>query len=153
MAFRVPTLDVSVVDLTVNLERPAKYEEVMAALRTASEGPLKVGDLDDLDCLSQLVGKMSAKYEEVMAALRTASGPSRWEILTISVSDLSWSAECQQSTKRTWPHCGPPRGAPSRWEILVMTVCTLVFDLRNGMRNKAWPACSLNWHGESRACR
>lgn len=41
MALRVPTLDVSVVDLTVNLEKPAKYDEIMATLKKASEGPLK----------------------------------------------------------------------------------------------------------------
>jgi glyceraldehyde 3-phosphate dehydrogenase len=40
MAFRVPTADVSVVDLTVNLERPASYEQVKAAMRAAASGPL-----------------------------------------------------------------------------------------------------------------
>jgi len=37
MAFRVPTPDVSVVDLTVRLEKPATYEEICATLKTASE--------------------------------------------------------------------------------------------------------------------
>jgi len=42
MAFRVPTSDVSVVDLTCELEKPAKYEEIVAAMKAASEnGPLK----------------------------------------------------------------------------------------------------------------
>ena len=41
MAFRVPTVDVSVVDLTVNLEKPATYEEICAAVKEASEGELK----------------------------------------------------------------------------------------------------------------
>ncbi len=41
MAFRVPTLDVSVVDLTVNLEKPASYDEICAAVKAASEGELK----------------------------------------------------------------------------------------------------------------
>ncbi|KAI3425155.1 hypothetical protein D9Q98_008926 [Chlorella vulgaris] len=42
MAFRVPTLDVSVVDLTLNLDKPAKYADIMAALKKASEsGPMK----------------------------------------------------------------------------------------------------------------
>jgi glyceraldehyde 3-phosphate dehydrogenase len=40
MAFRVPTPDVSVVDLTVNLERPASYDQIKAAVKAASEGPL-----------------------------------------------------------------------------------------------------------------
>jgi glyceraldehyde 3-phosphate dehydrogenase len=41
MAFRVPTSDVSVVDLTVRLGKPAKYDDIMAKLKEASEGPLK----------------------------------------------------------------------------------------------------------------
>jgi glyceraldehyde 3-phosphate dehydrogenase len=40
MAFRVPTPDVSVVDLTVNLAKPATYEQVKAAMKVASEGEL-----------------------------------------------------------------------------------------------------------------
>jgi glyceraldehyde 3-phosphate dehydrogenase len=41
MAFRVPTSDVSVVDLTVELAKPAKYEEICAAMKAASEGAMK----------------------------------------------------------------------------------------------------------------
>ena len=37
MAFRVPTSDVSVVDLTVELEKPAKYADICAAMKKASE--------------------------------------------------------------------------------------------------------------------
>ena len=37
MAFRVPTSDVSVVDLTCELEKPAKYDEICAAMKAASE--------------------------------------------------------------------------------------------------------------------
>ena len=41
MAFRVPTSDVSVVDLTVELNKPATYEEICAAMKAASEGAMK----------------------------------------------------------------------------------------------------------------
>jgi len=41
MAFRVPTVDVSVVDLTVRLSKPAKYDEIVAAIKEAADGPLK----------------------------------------------------------------------------------------------------------------
>jgi glyceraldehyde 3-phosphate dehydrogenase len=41
MAFRVPTSDVSVVDLTVELEKPASYEEICAVIKAASEGAMK----------------------------------------------------------------------------------------------------------------
>lgn len=41
MAFRVPTPDVSVVDLTVKLAKPTNYEDIKAAIKAASEGPMK----------------------------------------------------------------------------------------------------------------
>ena len=41
MAFRVPTLNVSVVDLTARLEKPASYETIKATIKKAAEGPLK----------------------------------------------------------------------------------------------------------------
>ena len=41
MAFRVPTSDVSVVDLTVELVKPAKYDQICAAMKAASEGAMK----------------------------------------------------------------------------------------------------------------
>ncbi len=41
MAFRVPTVDSSVVDLTCNLEKPATYEEICAAVKKASENEMK----------------------------------------------------------------------------------------------------------------
>merc|ERR1712190_503171 len=45
MAFRVPTPDVSVVDLTCRLKTPAKYEEIVAAVKEAAAGPM-AGVLD-----------------------------------------------------------------------------------------------------------
>lgn len=41
MSFRVPVADVSVVDLTVRLEKPASYEDIKKAMKEASEGELK----------------------------------------------------------------------------------------------------------------
>lgn len=41
MAFRVPTVDVSVVDLTVKLEKDTSYEAIKKAFKAASEGPMK----------------------------------------------------------------------------------------------------------------
>lgn len=41
MSFRVPTLDVSVVDLTVKLAKPATYDEICNAIKTASETTMK----------------------------------------------------------------------------------------------------------------
>jgi len=41
MAFRVPTADVSVVDLTVRLKKPAKYDEIKELVKKAAEGEMK----------------------------------------------------------------------------------------------------------------
>ena len=48
MSFRVPTIDVSVVDLTVRLENPATYEEICNVIKNASENEMK-GILDYTD--------------------------------------------------------------------------------------------------------
>nr|UKS50405.1 glyceraldehyde-3-phosphate dehydrogenase [Alexandrium insuetum] len=48
MAFCVPTPDVSVVDLTCRLEKPAKYDDIVAAIKEAAAGPMK-GVLDWTD--------------------------------------------------------------------------------------------------------
>ncbi|RDX47588.1 glyceraldehyde-3-phosphate dehydrogenase [Polyporus arcularius HHB13444] len=45
LSFRVPTIDVSVVDLVVRLEKPASYEEIKDAVKEAAAGPMK-GILD-----------------------------------------------------------------------------------------------------------
>merc|ERR1712185_756544 len=41
MAFRAPTPDVSVVDLTARIEKPAKYDEIVAAVKAAADGDMK----------------------------------------------------------------------------------------------------------------
>ena len=58
MAFRVPTPDVSVVDLTVVLEKGASYAEICAAMREASEGELKgiLGYTEDAVVSSDFLG-------------------------------------------------------------------------------------------------
>ena len=58
MSMRVPTLDVSVVDLTVNLAKPAKYEEICAAMKKAAEGELKgiLGYTEDAVVSSDFLG-------------------------------------------------------------------------------------------------
>ena len=59
MAFRVPTSDVSVVDLTVELEKEASYDEIKAAVKAASEGALKgvLGYTEDKVVSTDFVGE------------------------------------------------------------------------------------------------
>src|SRR6187399_3203551 len=59
MAFRVPTANVSVVDLTCRLARPAPYEEIKAAIKAASEGPMKgiMGYTEDEVVSSDFIGE------------------------------------------------------------------------------------------------
>ncbi len=58
MAFRVPTADVSVVDLTVRLQKETSYEGIKKAMKTASEGPLKgiLGYTEELVVSQDFVG-------------------------------------------------------------------------------------------------
>jgi glyceraldehyde 3-phosphate dehydrogenase len=59
MAFRVPTIDVSVVDLTCMLETPTTYEEIKAEVKLASETYAKgiVGYTEDQVVSSDFVGE------------------------------------------------------------------------------------------------
>ncbi len=58
MSFRVPTVDVSVVDLTVRLEKATSYDEICAAIKEASEGELKgiLGYTEDAVVSQDFVG-------------------------------------------------------------------------------------------------
>ena len=58
MSFRVPTLDVSVVDLTVNLKTATTYEDICKAIKEASEGELKgiLGYTDEKVVSSDFLG-------------------------------------------------------------------------------------------------
>ena len=59
MSFRVPTADVSVVDLTARLEKPTSYEEICAAMKSASEGELKgiLGYTEDAVVSQDFIGE------------------------------------------------------------------------------------------------
>jgi len=59
MSFRVPTMDVSVVDLTVNLRKSVSYDEICKAMKEASEGELKgiLGYTEDMVVSQDFVGE------------------------------------------------------------------------------------------------
>ena len=71
MSFRVPTTDVSVVDLTCRLEKPASYDEIKAAVKEAAEGPMKgvMGYTED-DVVSQdFVGEPCSSVFDAKAGI------------------------------------------------------------------------------------
>ncbi len=72
MAFRVPTVNVSCVDLTVRLEKPASYDEIKAAMKNASEaGPLKgiLGYTEDEVVSSDFIGDARSSIFDAKAGI------------------------------------------------------------------------------------
>ncbi len=71
MSMRVPTLDVSVVDLTVNLEKPASYDEICDAMKKASEGELKgiLGYTDEAVVSSDFLGDARTSIFDAKAGI------------------------------------------------------------------------------------
>lgn len=71
MSFRVPTLDVSVVDLTVNLDRPASYEDICAVMKKASETNLRgILDYTEEDVVSSdFIGDKHASIFDAKAGI------------------------------------------------------------------------------------
>ncbi|MGB0260675.1 MAG: type I glyceraldehyde-3-phosphate dehydrogenase [Flavobacteriaceae bacterium] len=72
MAFRVPTADVSVVDLTVKLEKTTSYEEVMAALKSASEGAMSgiLGFTEELVVSQDFIGDSRTSIVDANAGIQ-----------------------------------------------------------------------------------
>jgi len=71
MAFRVPNPDVSVVDLTVRLEKSATYDEIKHAIKEASEGPLKgiLGYTEDEVVSSDFIGDTRSSIFDAKAGI------------------------------------------------------------------------------------
>lgn len=71
MAFRVPTANVSVVDLTVNLAKAASYEEICAAMKEASEGDLKdiLGYTEDAVVSQDFIGDTRTSVFDASAGI------------------------------------------------------------------------------------
>ncbi|WP_024871470.1 glyceraldehyde-3-phosphate dehydrogenase [Tolumonas lignilytica] len=71
MAFRVPTPDVSVVDLTCRLAKPATYAEICAALKAASEGEMKgvLGYTEDEVVSTDFVGEKQTSVFDAKAGI------------------------------------------------------------------------------------
>lgn len=71
MSFRVPTIDVSVVDLTCRLEKKATYEEIKTAIKAAADGPLKgiLGYTEDAVVSSDFLGDSRTSIFDASAGI------------------------------------------------------------------------------------
>ncbi len=71
MAFRVPTPDVSVVDLTVNLAKPTSYKEICAAMKLASETTMKgvLGYTEEAVVSNDFVGETQTSVFDATAGI------------------------------------------------------------------------------------
>ncbi len=93
MAFRVPTLDVSVVDLTVNLEKPATYEEICTAVKKASEGSMKgiLGYTDEEVVSSDFTGDPRSSIFDAKAGIQMSDT----FVKLVSWYDNEWGYSCR----------------------------------------------------------
>lgn len=71
MSFRVPTPDVSVVDLTVRLAKPATYAQICEAVKAAAEGPMKgvLGYTEDEVVSNDFVGEVLTSVFDAKAGI------------------------------------------------------------------------------------
>ena len=71
MAFRVPTLDVSVVDLTCTLAKPATYDEIVAAVKEAADGEMKgiLGYTDEAVVSSDMIHDSRTSIFDINAGI------------------------------------------------------------------------------------
>jgi len=71
MSFRVPNPDVSVVDLTVRIEKPASYEDIKAAIKKASEGAMKgiLGYTEDEVVSTDFIGDARSSIFDAKAGI------------------------------------------------------------------------------------
>ncbi len=93
MAFRVPTVDVSVVDLTVRLEKKASYEDIKAAVKTAAEGPLKgiMGYTEDAVVSSDFIGETCTSVFDATAGIALNDN----FVKLVSWYDNEWGYSCK----------------------------------------------------------
>jgi glyceraldehyde 3-phosphate dehydrogenase len=93
MAFRVPTPDVSVVDLTVNLATPTSFEGIKAAMRAASEGPMAgiLGYTEDAVVSTDFVGESCTSVFDAGAGIALTDT----FVKVVAWYDNEWGYSCK----------------------------------------------------------
>jgi len=93
MAFRVPTPDVSVVDLTVNLAKPASYDQIKAAMKAASEGPMAgiLGYIEDEVVSTDFLGESCTSVFDAGAGIALTDT----FVKVVAWYDNEWGYSCK----------------------------------------------------------
>jgi len=93
MAFRVPTPNVSVVDLTVRLKNPASYEEICAKMKEMSEGPLKgiLGYTEDQVVSNDFIGDSRTSIFDAGAGIQLSDT----FVKLVAWYDNEWGYSCK----------------------------------------------------------
>ncbi|MCL1883574.1 MAG: type I glyceraldehyde-3-phosphate dehydrogenase [Defluviitaleaceae bacterium] len=93
MAFRVPTTNVSVVDLTVRLSKPATYDQIKAAVKKASEGELKgiLAYTEDAVVSTDFLGESATSTFDAAAGIALSDN----FVKLISWYDNEWGYSCK----------------------------------------------------------
>jgi len=93
MAFRVPTTNVSVVDLTVRLEKPASYEQIKAAIKKAAEGELKgiLAYTEDAVVSTDFIGESCTSVFDAAAGISLNDN----FVKLVSWYDNEWGYSCK----------------------------------------------------------
>jgi glyceraldehyde 3-phosphate dehydrogenase len=93
MAFRVPTLNVSVVDLTCRLEKPASYDAIKKAMKAAADGPLKgiLGYTEDAVVSSDFIGDSRTSIFDAEAGISLNDN----FVKVVSWYDNEWGYSCK----------------------------------------------------------
>ena len=93
MAFRVPTADVSVVDLTVRIEKAATYDDIKAVMKAASEGDMKgvVGYTEDMVVSSDFITDPRTSIFDANAGIML----SEHFVKLVAWYDNEWAYSCK----------------------------------------------------------
>mmetsp|Transcript_15258 Transcript_15258/g.26692 ORF Transcript_15258/g.26692 Transcript_15258/m.26692 type:complete len:336 (+) Transcript_15258:97-1104(+) len=94
MSVRVPVVDVSMVDLTVNLAKDASYEEICAAMKAAAEGPMAgvLGYTEDMVVSSDFIGDTRTSIFDAKAGI--ALTPRFIKVISWYDNEAGYSAKC-----------------------------------------------------------
>ncbi len=93
MSFRVPTLDVSVVDLTCRLEKATTYDEIKAAVKAAADGPMKgvLGYTEEAVVSSDFIGDSRTSIFDAEAGIMLNPN----FVKLVSWYDNEWGYSCK----------------------------------------------------------